>query len=69
MTYKARKRLKQKAYLKKRFDPSSLTTEEDEAELERKAEKIAELAGFCGTSQAAVAPLFPLLLFLFVFQY
>ena len=48
LTYKARKRLKQKAYLKKRFDPSSLTTEEDEAELERKAEKIAELAGFCG---------------------
>ena len=48
LTYKVRKRLKQKAYLKKHFNLSSLMTEEDKAELEWKAEKITELVGFCG---------------------
>ena len=49
LTRKARKKLKQKAYLKAKFNPDSLKDDLlSEAELEEKAEKLAEMAGFCG---------------------
>eukprot|EP00754_Rhynchopus_humris_P030483 Rhum_TRINITY_DN15273_c1_g1::Rhum_TRINITY_DN15273_c1_g1_i3::g.147233::m.147233 len=47
-----RKKLKQKAYMKARFGKEVSTLQDgegvDEAEMDRKAEKLAELGGFCG---------------------